>query len=236
MECMRSMEPKASSDLAGYCSFTKAIEHLGDRWSLLILREIGMRGPRGFNELATELPGRISRSVLSERLHRLETLGLVQRADRRIARVPYRLTTAGEGLLPTILSLRGWAATWMPEDPAMVERDPDVVVAWLVRRVVAERLPERRVVLEFRTGARNRQRCWLVLERGAVPYGCLEDPLFDEQRYLHVHAGPSVLLSLAAGRRPWAEALGDGSVLVYGDPSLASQLAAWFRSAEVVGV
>ena len=70
-----------SSEFAGYCSFTKAIEHLGDRWILLIVRELGVFGPQGFNELATALPGRISRSVLADRLRRLEILGLVSRGD-----------------------------------------------------------------------------------------------------------------------------------------------------------
>jgi len=97
----------SSSEHIGYCSFTKAIEHLGDRWNLLILRELAMLGPRGFNELVTGLPGRISRSVLSERLRRLENLGLVAHAGG----TPYRLTAAGSDLIPTIASLRGWAAT-----------------------------------------------------------------------------------------------------------------------------
>ena len=57
-----------SREFPGYCSFTKAIEHLGDRWSLLIVRQIGVFGPFGFNELTRSLPGRISRSVLIERL------------------------------------------------------------------------------------------------------------------------------------------------------------------------
>ena len=41
-----------SREFPGYCSFTKAIEHLGDRWSLLIVRQLGVFGPLGFNELA----------------------------------------------------------------------------------------------------------------------------------------------------------------------------------------
>ena len=69
-------------ELIGYCSFTKAIEHLGDRWSLFILRALAMLGPQGFNELATGLPGRISRSVLADRLRKLENLGLVAHAGR----------------------------------------------------------------------------------------------------------------------------------------------------------
>ena len=41
-----------SHEFSGYCSFTKAIEHLGDRWSLLIVRQLGTFGPLGFNELS----------------------------------------------------------------------------------------------------------------------------------------------------------------------------------------
>ena len=120
-----------SREFPGYCSFTKAIEHLGDRWSLLIVRQLGVFGPLGFNELTRSLPGRISRSVLTERLRRLETLGLVSRDGS----TGYRLTTVGAGLMPVLLSLRGWAETWLPDDPAMVERDPDVVLGWLAQRV-----------------------------------------------------------------------------------------------------
>ena len=110
----------ASRDAPGYCSFTKAIEHLGDRWSLLIVRQLGVFGPLGFNELARCLPGRISRSVLTERLRRLETLGLVSREGS----AGYRLTTVGAGLMPVLVALRGWSETWLPDDPAMMERDP----------------------------------------------------------------------------------------------------------------
>ena len=82
-----------SHEFPGYCSFTKAIEHLGDRWSLLIVRQLGVFGPLGFNELIRSLPGRISRSVLTERLRRLETLGLVSREGS----TGYRLTTSAPG-------------------------------------------------------------------------------------------------------------------------------------------
>jgi DNA-binding HxlR family transcriptional regulator len=49
-----------------YCSYTKAVEHLGERWSLVILRDLLMHGTLGFNALAAGLPG-ISRSVLAAR-------------------------------------------------------------------------------------------------------------------------------------------------------------------------
>lgn len=218
-----------SSEFTGYCSFTKAIEHLGDRWNLFILRELAMFGPQGFNDLATGLPGRISRSVLADRLRKLQSLGLVAHAEG-----VYRLTAAGTGLVPTIMSLRGWAETWLPDDPDMVERDPDVVLGWLARRAVAERLPDRPVVLEFTLHHHREHRWWLVLQQGAEPYGCLRDPLLDENRYLYVQASITTLLALARGRRDWVDVLADGVVLS-GPPDLASRVAEWFTPSAVAG-
>jgi len=136
-----------SSEFVGYCSYTKAIEHLGDRWSLLIVRELGTFGPQGFNDLALGLPGRISRSVLADRLRRLETLGLVSHRDGQDPHPAYHLTSVGQGLMRTLGSLRAWADTWLPDDPDMLERDPDILLGWLARRADPDRAPGRPVVL-----------------------------------------------------------------------------------------
>jgi DNA-binding HxlR family transcriptional regulator len=143
------------SESVGYCSYTKAIEHLGDRWSLLIVRELGTFGPQGFNDLVTALPGRISRSVLADRLRRLETLGLVSRRASPVQHPAYRLTAVGQSLMATLGSLRAWADTWLPDDPDMLERDPDVVLGWLAERADPDRGPVRAVVLELRLHHRS---------------------------------------------------------------------------------
>ena len=213
-----------STQHTGYCSFTKAIEHLGDRWILFILRELSVFGPQGFNDLAHGLPGRISRSVLADRLRKLENLGLVTHSDG----VPYRLTAAGTDLVPTILSLRGWAETWLPDDPDLVERDPDVVLAWLAQRAHGGQLPDRPVVIEFTTHHQHEHRWWLVLQRDVEPYGCLRDPLLDETRYVYVGAAITTLLALARGRRDWADAIDDGTLTIAGAPDLASRVIEWF--------
>jgi DNA-binding HxlR family transcriptional regulator len=217
-----------SSEITGYCSFTKAIEHLGDRWILFILRELSVFGPQGFNDLAAGLPGRISRSVLADRLRKLENLGLVTHPDA----APYRLTAAGTDLIPTILSLRGWAEAWLPDDPDMAQRDPDVVLAWLAQRTDPGRLPGRPVVMEFTTHHEHKHRWWLVLQRDAEPYGCLRDPLLDEARYLYVQAPITALLALARGNRDWAHAISDGTLVITGASELASRVIEWFKPAD----
>ena len=224
-----------SREESGYCSYTKAIEHLGDRWSLLIVRQLGTFGPQGFNDLIAGLPGRISRSVLADRLRRLQTLGLVSRVDPQGPSSAYRLTSVGHGLMGPLGSLRDWAQTWLPEDPDMWERDPDVVLGWLAQRADPDHGPRRPVVLELRLSHRLDRRYWLVLEGGIDAYGCLRDPLLDESRYLYVDASMPALLALAKGRCDWTDAVRDGSVTAAGDPDLVHQLADWFRSTSVPG-
>lgn len=60
------------------------------------------------------------------------------------------------------------------------------------------------------------------------------DPLLDEQRYVYVEAGLAVLVALMTGRREWADAIADGSVLAYGNPDLTRDLATWFLPAGAV--
>jgi hypothetical protein len=169
--------------------------------------------------------------VLADRLRRLETLGLVSRGDGRDARPRYRLTAVGQGLMPTLTSLRGWADTWLPEDPGMLERDPDVVLGWLARRVDPDRAPARPVVLELRLRHTFDRSYWLVAQHGIEAYGCLTDPLFDTSRYIYVESSMPALLALASGRRDWSDVVEDRSLTAVGDPGLVRSAADWFRPA-----
>jgi len=222
----------AATDIDDYCAFSKAVEHLGDRWSLPILAQLVLLGPRSFSELAGGLPGHVSRSVLADKLRKLEQLGLISRENGGRRPDPYRLTVAGNDLAPTILSLQGWADAWLPDDVAMVERDPEIVFGWLTKRIDVAGLPERQAIVEVTMRHEREHRCWLVLERGTSPYGCFEDPLLDESRYVYVEAGITVLLALARGRRSWADAVADGSVAAFGNPDLIRQIPFWFKSVE----
>jgi DNA-binding HxlR family transcriptional regulator len=219
-----------SSASTEYCAFTKAVEHLGDRWSLLIVRELAQFGPQGFNTLATGLPGRISRSVLTDRLHMLDQIGLVARDPSVPTRqAPYCLTPAGEQLVPTLMSFWEWAKHWVPEDPAMAERDPAVILWWLRHRIRTDAVPDRQVAIELAiSGEGETDRTWLLVARGAEPQLCLEDPELSDERYVYAEAGAADLYRLARGGLSWAEAQAEGSVRVYGEPALVTGLPGWF--------
>ena len=211
-----------------YCSFTKAVEHLGDRWSMVIVRDLLLHGPMGFNAMAERLPG-ISRSVLAARLRKLEMVGLIER-DRSVTRgVPgYRLTHAGRELRPVLHGLWSWSERFVPQDPAMVERDPDILPAWLMGRLDRDRLPDRPVVLDMSVPGSGAERFWLVLVPGFDPSVCITDPQIDGGRYVYVEADVPSLYPVARGQRSMSAAVGDGSVRVYGEPDLVDALPTWF--------
>jgi DNA-binding HxlR family transcriptional regulator len=217
-----------------YCSYTKAVEHLGDRWSLVILRDLLMHGTLGFNALAAGLPG-ISRSVLAARLRKLAELGLVTRDGSSRAGVPgYCLTPAGLELQPIMSGLWGWSKRWVPEDPIWAERDPDVILAWLMHRVDRNAAPNGRVVVDLDVQGTRTKHGWLVLERDIEPALCIEDPCLPVDRYVYVEADAAALFPIARGLRGWRDAIADGSVQVFGEPELVRELPGWFRAVERV--
>jgi DNA-binding HxlR family transcriptional regulator len=216
-----------------YCAFTKAVERLGDRWSLLIVRELVLFGRQGFNTLAQGLPGHISRSVLAGKLRKLEELGIVARLPTAGGRsADYLLTPVGQELRPVVRALLGWAEKWVPEDPAVARRDPGVIVWWLAHRVDPSRVPARQVVIEIAMPGADVPRGWLLLARNTEPTLCAEDPLLDQDRYVYVDADPSALYPISRALRPWSEAINDASVRVYGNPELVRALPSWFMAIE----
>lgn len=98
-----------------YCSLAYALDVVGERWTLLIVREL-MLGPRRFADLLANLPG-IGRNLLSARLRHLEQQGLVRRATLpppAASRV-YELTLEGSGLGPAMLELSRWGVRRLAE-------------------------------------------------------------------------------------------------------------------------
>jgi DNA-binding HxlR family transcriptional regulator len=98
-----------------YCALAKALDVVGERWSLLIVREL-LLGPKRYTDLLDGLPG-IATNLLSARLRELESLGIV---GRRLLPPPagsavYELTDRGRRLEPAVLELGRWGAEFLDE-------------------------------------------------------------------------------------------------------------------------
>ena len=208
-----------------YCPVAKSVEVLGDRWCLLLIREM-LRGVDRFNELERSVPG-ISRSVLVQRLRHLEREGVVDRSVGTDGRTTdYRLTDAGYELGAVVGALNDWGVRWRIPDAGPPGLDPDGLMLWVRRHVALDQLPARRVVIGFRLRARGRRSYWLVLQPGEVSL-CPEHPGFEED--LWITAESTTLYLVFLGRIGLSAATDDGALAVDGPPSLVRALPRWFR-------
>jgi DNA-binding HxlR family transcriptional regulator len=92
-----------------HCPIARSLEVIGDRWTILILRDLVREGPRKFQDFERSLR-RISPNTLSQRLKRLEDAGIVARRfyEQHPPRAEYVLTEAGNELRPVLKALFDW--------------------------------------------------------------------------------------------------------------------------------
>jgi DNA-binding HxlR family transcriptional regulator len=119
-----------------YCSFARGLDVIGDRWILLIVREL-LDGPRRYNELLDGLPG-IATNLLADRLKDMGESGILERRDGGA----YALTPRGEQLREVIYAVGRWARPLMGQ----LKRDDEFRSHWLVHpiRVLFENVDRRR--------------------------------------------------------------------------------------------
>ena len=101
-------------DWRSVCSITSGLDVLGDRWSLLIVRDLIAHGTRTYSEFR-ESPEHVSTNILASRLRLLTSLGIIERTDPDgVARNnAYRLTASGVALRPVLEELGRWSQTFL---------------------------------------------------------------------------------------------------------------------------
>jgi DNA-binding HxlR family transcriptional regulator len=193
-----------------YCGLARALDVIGDRWALLVVREL-LEGGRRFNELLEGLPG-IASNLLVERLRSLEKNGVVERRpDGR-----YALTPWGRGLHEPIYALGRWAG------PLMLERGGAAFRPQWLRHMVIARFegvdPERRdLVVELRIAAEEPMT--LLSARGRVHLV----PGHAQEPDVVVAGPPDAVAGLVGGRMKRADAEARGAT-VRGDAELLAGL------------
>jgi len=109
-----ALDPHAADATERPCSIQRSLDILGDRWTILILRD-AFRGVRRFDDFRRDLE--IARPVLTERLRRLVETGVMERRlyCERPPRYEYRLSPMGMALSPTLVALMRWGDDWLSE-------------------------------------------------------------------------------------------------------------------------
>ncbi|MFZ4893992.1 winged helix-turn-helix transcriptional regulator [Plantibacter sp. Mn2098] len=131
----------AIRDYGQFGGVTQALELVGERWALLIVRDL-LVGPRRYGELAAGLP-RIPSNVLATRLKELQAAGVIRRAPRSRV-IVYELTPYGRELEPVVLALGAWGFKAMgdPRDEQVITPDSMIIdLRTAFRSRIAAELP-----------------------------------------------------------------------------------------------
>ena len=181
-----------------YCALSRALDVIGQRWSLLIVREL-MLGPKRFTDLKDGLPG-IATNLLAERLRDLQAAGLIEHRELPApATGAYVLTPDGEELREVIEAMIRWGGRFMPSGPG----DDAFRVDWLVLALSALRVGqalEDIMVVRIDTGS---DAVDVIVEPG---HGIRE--VHGKKPDLTIRGAPSLILGLAAGEVSFESARG----------------------------
>ncbi|MCC5860085.1 MAG: helix-turn-helix transcriptional regulator [Ectothiorhodospiraceae bacterium] len=215
-----------------YCPLAIASEVLGERWTLLVLREL-ILGSTRFNAIHRGVP-RMSPSLLSTRLKMLERAGIIRREPRG-DHVAYRLTDAGAALAPAVESLAVWSREWLPATLSEARADPDLVMWDMHRRMDSEKLPAARTVIrfEFDDQPEIKRLRWIIADRSDVEL-CITDPGFDVD--LYVTASSRTVTLIWYGDLPLNQAIRQGLIRLHGPPALCTAFPSWLRLNLLAGI
>jgi DNA-binding HxlR family transcriptional regulator len=197
-----------------FCSVAKSLDVIGDRWTLLILRELLLQGPCRYTDLANGLPG-IASNLLSDRMRSLEEAGLVRReaAPPPVAATLFHLTERGRATEPILAAMARWGAEFVEGTPTADEQFRSYWFPYSVSSFLRDRAPGTPpVTVQLVTPIGS----WAVTasDRGtSVHDGVAPDP------DLMVDGHPRLILGLLSGSQSLDRVRAEG-LTVTGDPSV----------------
>lgn len=214
--------------MAGYgqfCPMAKATELVGEKWTLLVLRELFL-GTTRFSDFQRAL-SRMSPTLLTKRLRHLEQCGIIIRKKTPGQRShEYRLSAAGRELGPLIEILATWGMRWARTRLADDELDVEFLMRELQRQLNTERLPQGETVICFIFGELTRHKTWWLVVNGDNVDLCTENPGKDVD--LYVNSSVRTLAEVWRGDLDLRKAMRDKSIGTTGMRHLASTMPQWF--------
>ncbi len=212
------------TDYGQFCPVAKASELLGERWVLLILREL-LLGTHRYSDFQRAL-SRISPSMLTKRLKQLEQAGIIVRKKQHDRKnYDYFLTPAGKELTPIIEHLATWGMRWARGQLSDDELDVEFLMWDIQRRLQTDKLPDGETILCFifddLTQFKN---WWLVVRNGEVDL-CTENP--DKDVDLYISTSLRNLVQIWEGDIDIKAAQRNELLKTHGDTQLSKTLPEW---------
>jgi DNA-binding HxlR family transcriptional regulator len=132
-----------------FCGLARALDLVGERWTLLIVRNL-LLGPKRYSDLLRGLPG-ITTNLLAKRLREMQELGLVERSADPSRAERYELTELGRALEPPVMELARWGSRFLVDGPAS---DDVLDIGWGLLSLKRRYVGGMRAVIELRVDER----------------------------------------------------------------------------------
>jgi len=212
-------------DHAQFCPVARTAEILGEKWTILVLREL-LYGTHRFNDFQRAIVG-ISPTMLTKRLKELESHGLVVKDEH-----DYRLTPAGEDLAPLVRQYAIWGMRWARGEVSDAELDAELLLWDMRRRINTAFLPESGAVIELCVTDRPApNRWWFVVKQAGDKLENREVTLSEEaprsEVDLVIEAELRALTELWLGDLPLQQALVQRRLVLKGKPILIRAIEQW---------
>ena len=214
-----------------FCSFARSLDLLGERWTLLVVREL-LNGSTRFNDLRRGIP-RVSRTMLSARLRELCDAGVLTRSGGGDGPT-YALTQAGQELAAVVRELGVWGQRWLPRTLPREELDENFLLWDIQRRVRMAELPAEPIVavIEILDAQRRASLRYLLLRRSEVSL-CSANQGFPED--LRIRASLRTLTAWWRGDISLTEARSQG-MTIQGRREWVRAFPRWFERYVFAGV
>jgi len=218
----------ASKPYGLFCPTSKACEVLNPRWTIQILGEL-WGGSTRFNEIKRGLPG-ISPTLLANRLKEMQENGLIDRLeDPATGNINYLRTDRAAELDEILQGLARWAQRHIEADIALEDRDADVLMWTLQRRIIVDELPQRRVVMRynFSDATSPASTYWLISKPREPIELCASDPGFDVD--LYIETAVEVMAGIYLGRLTLDREIEEGRFFMSGEARLIKTIKRWLK-------
>ena len=208
-----------------FCTMAKANELIGEKWTLLVLREL-LLGTTRFNDFQRAM-SRISPTLLAKRLRHLEEYGIIIRKKLSGQKsYEYGLTSAGKELAPLIEVLAVWGMRWARSQLTDDELDVEFLMREVQRRLQTGHLPDGETVICLIFDELIKHKTWWLLVDGDAVDLCTEDP--GKEVDLYITSSVRTIVEVWEGDLEMRTALRNGSIRAQGLQLLIRTMPDWF--------
>lgn len=207
-----------------WCPIAKSTEILGEKWTMLIVRELLMGSTR-FSQLQRGL-GSISPTLLTRRLVTLEQYDLVYKRRIQGAKgFEYVPTASCKQLQPILLALGSWGMEWSKAFMSDADYDVELLMLYLQRSVVTENLPGGKTVVLFQFTDFPEQPKWWITAEGESVDVCTTDPGLDVDVYITTKV--RAMADAWLGHTTYKAAKSSGAMEIIGPGALTRNISYW---------